>query len=103
MRSVRSLIWWFDQDQKNNSGGVMFSLIKENKTNKSINIMVLCLIFAGGMFGCTGAMNAPVTTTCSKVGEKCKTPDGPLGVCIPMDTKCEQGEGVGCLRCTPQH
>lgn len=51
--------------------------------------------------GCPAATEAPISANCTKVGEKCRTPSGPLGVC---DTgRCQPGEREPCLKCVPQH
>jgi hypothetical protein len=45
-------------------------------------------------------LEPPIPAKCVKQYEKCKLPDGPLGVCEPI--ACPSGE-AGCFKCNPQH
>lgn len=52
------------------------------------------------LLGCP-ELEPPPTADCKKAYEKCKLPDGPLGVCEVVDCAAEQ-KGP-CYRCTSQH
>jgi hypothetical protein len=43
----------------------------------------------------------PSADQCTKSGEQCKLPNGPLGVCN-MEP-CKDGAAGPCFRCQPQH
>ncbi|MEZ4463314.1 MAG: hypothetical protein R3F60_01340 [bacterium] len=49
------------------------------------------------LVGCGGGGEAPAEgpAACTKVGQQCRLPAGPLGV-------CQRGESAGFV-CTPQH
>jgi hypothetical protein len=40
-------------------------------------------------------------TPCASLGDKCKTPSGPLGVCDSIP--CAAGAPGPCFKCMPQH
>ncbi|MBX3272712.1 MAG: hypothetical protein KF729_20795 [Sandaracinaceae bacterium] len=61
---------------------------------RSLSVTVLLL----GLAGCPSGRPAPAEA-CAEVGARCRTPEGPLGVCIETDP-CE---APPCLRCAPQH
>jgi hypothetical protein len=63
-----------------------------------IGLAVLAILSATA---CERDQTPPPTTTCAKVAELCKLPDGPLGVCNSV--ACKPGQAPPCLRCTPQH
>jgi len=60
-------------------------------------LAALCLTAAG----CPEMAADAVPTTCARVGDKCKLPSGPLGVC--QQTDCAPGAGTACFVCQPQH
>ncbi len=63
--------------------------------------LILMLAVALLAPACDTASPPPPATTCTKVAEQCKLPDGRLGIC--NTTPCKQGEAFPCLRCTSQH
>lgn len=46
-------------------------------------------------------LEPPLTAECKKAYEKCKLPDGPLGVCEVV--ACKAGGSDPCFKCTSQH
>lgn len=60
----------------------------------------LALLLGGLGLGCPEVEEAP-SATCARVGDKCKLPSGPLGVC--MERACPEGEAAPCLYCQGQH
>ena len=62
----------------------------------TVALGTLCLLTAG----CPDMAASSVPTTCARVGDKCKLPSGPLGVC--QQTDCAEGSGP-CFVCQPQH
>jgi hypothetical protein len=59
------------------------------------------LVLELALAGCPELDTKPVSATCVKQYEKCKLPNGPLGVC---DTApCKAGEPGPCFKCNPQH
>ena len=59
------------------------------------------LLFCANCVGCGNVKRGEVPATCTKLGDKCQTADGPLGVCDSVE--CKPGEAAPCLRCIPQH
>ncbi len=43
---------------------------------------------------------APVATTCARVGDRCRMPDGPIGICGETLGECAEPP---CLACQSQH
>jgi hypothetical protein len=43
----------------------------------------------------------PIPETCSKAGDKCQLPSGPLGICDSVP--CKTGQPGPCLKCMSQH
>lgn len=39
-------------------------------------------------------------TACERIGERCVTPEGPIGVCSETTAPCDEPP---CLACMPQH
>jgi hypothetical protein len=62
---------------------------------------LLLALLTGGGLGCESDKTAPPSETCAKVGDTCKLPNGPLGICNAEP--CKPGASPPCLRCTPQH
>ena len=47
-------------------------------------------------------MSSPApSAACRSIGERCRTADGPLGVCL--ETRCKDDQTPPCFACTPQH
>lgn len=61
----------------------------------------LVLLLVPFTFGCPDVRQPPAPTVCEKAYEKCKLPDGPLGVCDRRP--CKSGEPEPCLVCVSQH
>lgn len=51
--------------------------------------------------GCPDLQPSSVSAACTKQFDKCKLPDGPLGVCQQIE--CKAGEAEPCLKCVSQH
>jgi hypothetical protein len=66
---------------------------------RRVNPLLLALALMTG--GCPGVTTDPVPTACARVGDKCKLPSGPLGVCLQAES-CPEGSGP-CFVCQPQH
>lgn len=61
----------------------------------------LALVLATtALLGCDVA-DPPPPTTCTRIGERCQRPDGPVGVC--QEAPCPAGVAGPCFACTPQH
>lgn len=63
-------------------------------------------LVVSGVLGCEKPSTPPTRSSapaevCTKVGEQCKLPDGPLGVCNSVP--CKDGEAGPCFRCVSQH
>jgi len=43
---------------------------------------------------------APIATTCAQVGDRCRLPDGPIGICGESLGECAEPP---CLVCQSQH
>jgi hypothetical protein len=43
---------------------------------------------------------APIATTCERVGDRCRMPDGPVGICGESLGECAEPP---CLVCQSQH
>jgi hypothetical protein len=54
-----------------------------------------------GALGCEQATKPSAGTACKQLGDQCKLPKGPLGVCNPVP--CAPGAQAPCLACTSQH
>ena len=68
--------------------------------------MRVCLLFlAFGLFGCPQDALTEISAKCVKLGDKCKLPSGPLGVCDqqPCPGKSTDDRSKMCLRCISQH
>lgn len=63
--------------------------------------VVALFVAALVLLGCPPQAAAPVSAACTKLGEKCKTPAGPLGVCDSV--ACGAGVAGPCFICMPQH
>lgn len=51
--------------------------------------------------GCPEPRRAPVDEPpCERIGQRCRTPDGPLGICNEGGGECPSPP---CLTCVPQH
>jgi hypothetical protein len=62
----------------------------------------LLIVLALCTTGCPGIKRSSGTsTTCSEQFQRCKLPNGPLGVCDLGP--CKDNETAKCLRCVPQH
>ena len=59
------------------------------------------LAFALAAVGCPGLTEPPISATCTKLADKCKLGNGPLGVCV--ENKCPSGKTPPCFVCQPQH
>ena len=63
-----------------------------------------CFAFAFALAGCPeqrgAAPNAQPEPPCEQLGQRCRTPEGPLGVCNESPGSCESPP---CLACIPQH
>ena len=65
-----------------------------------IGAMLILLLLA--LAGCPKLETAPpVAEKCVKQYEKCKLPEGPLGVCDTIE--CPPGQSGPCFKCMPQH
>lgn len=54
--------------------------------------------------GCPEPTRAPTSdepAACRRIGDRCTTPEGPIGVC--NDTGRSDCEAPPCLQCMPQH
>lgn len=60
-------------------------------------LVVMALLGAG----CEGAVQSGKPAACQTLGEQCKLPAGPLGVCTSVP--CAPGAQGPCLACTSQH
>jgi len=58
----------------------------------------LLLLLAGCPEGSAGPVEG---AECEEIGQRCRTPDGPVGVC--NDTGRTDCESPPCLACMPQH
>ncbi len=53
--------------------------------------------------GCPEPSAAPEpreATACERTGDRCQTPEGPIGVCSETTAPCDEPP---CLGCMPQH
>ncbi|GAB5541084.1 MAG: hypothetical protein RLP09_22005 [Sandaracinaceae bacterium] len=51
--------------------------------------------------GCPeGGARPAAREPCARIGDRCTTPEGPLGVCTERAGECESPP---CLACMPQH
>jgi hypothetical protein len=63
-------------------------------------LAVVALLFAASACD-PGSFAADPVLECTKSGEQCQLPAGPLGVC--ERSTCGPGETPPCFQCTPQH
>ncbi len=61
---------------------------------RTLRLAFLALVLGG----CPQTRRVP--TACTHVGEQCRMPDGPLGVCSETSSTCATPP---CLACTSQH
>jgi hypothetical protein len=62
----------------------------------------LLLVAALLLSGCPETASTPEPEQpCERIGQRCRLPDGPVGVC--NDTGRTDCESPPCLRCMPQH
>jgi hypothetical protein len=59
---------------------------------------LLALATAGG---CRDVKNSAPAAKCVRIGDQCKLPAGPLGVCSAVD--CKPDEVPPCMVCMSQH
>jgi hypothetical protein len=63
--------------------------------------VLVLLSFAFVLVGCPEARPAPSQDApCAQIGQRCRTPEGPLGVCNEQAGECASPP---CLACIPQH
>lgn len=64
--------------------------------------VAVALLLLGGT-GCdfSDLATPAASSVCTRIGEQCQLPDGPLGVCL--EKPCPEGATPPCFACTPQH
>lgn len=66
---------------------------------RALLLRLLPVVF---LVGCPEGPTGPVSgTECERIGQQCRLPDGPVGVC--NDTGRSDCDEPPCLACMPQH